>query len=272
MTARPTREKVVAFAGKQGDDPLLMNVPVYDYGRSFLQFTTDHSHHTPRMQLEASCWLSGAGEGVEYFLTSDCISERMYSPSGLIHQPASLFSLIAGNDGRFLMRKRHASAGNDIEEAHRVGEKMSSHDGKGATMLKIAIEARAAPNPRRLREYGEIREAILQNRPLIGRTTYESAGGKSKVQLGYPIKTCNIAHGIEAWQIDTGPILFPAFPIADRIDLACLRPAFIVFNTWNWAELAVQTAVALDSSQARTTHFSEIVRLEGVANELFSAE
>jgi hypothetical protein len=196
----------------------------------------------------------------------------MYSPSGLIHEPASLFSLIAGNDGRFLMRKRHASAGNDIEEAHGVGEKMSSHDGKGATMLKIAIDTRAVPNPRRLRDYGEIREAILQNRPLVGRTTYEGAGGKLKVRLGYPIKTCNIAHGIEAWQVDTGPIIFPGSCAGDGFDLACLRPAFILFNTWNWVELAVQTTVAVDLSQSRTSHFSEIVRLEGVANELFSAE
>ena len=63
-----------------------MDAPIYDYSRSFLQFTTDHSNHTPRMQLEASCWLSGEGEGVEFFLTSDCISERMYSPSGLVHR------------------------------------------------------------------------------------------------------------------------------------------------------------------------------------------
>jgi len=249
-----------------------MDAPIYDYSRSFLQFTTDHSNHTPRMQLEASCWLSGEGEGVEYFLTSDCISERMYSPSGLVHRPASFFSLIAGRDGRFLMRKRHADAGNDVEEAHRTGERMSSHDGEGATMLKIAIDARAASNPRRLQNYGEIREAILGNRLLAGRTAYRDPAGKLKVQLGYPIKTCNIAHGPEAWQMDTGPIVFPGHSVGGRIDITSLRPAFILFNAWNWAELAVQATVDLGSTRARTAHFSEIVRLDGVTNELFSVE
>ena len=93
-----------------------MDIPVYDYGRSFLRFNTDSAnHHTPRLQLEASCRITGPpGSEAEYFLTSDCVSERMYRKSGLAHQPPSLFWLIAGSDGRFVMQKRHASADRDI--------------------------------------------------------------------------------------------------------------------------------------------------------------
>src|ERR1700731_1243295 len=98
-----------------------MGAPVYDYSRSFLQFTTDLSNHTPRMQLEASCLVSDpGGKEVEFFLTADCMSEHMYRTSGLVAEPTSLFWLISGDNGEVLMQKRHAGAARDIKEAHRV--------------------------------------------------------------------------------------------------------------------------------------------------------
>jgi len=242
-----------------------MPASVYDFSRSFLQFTTDLSNHTPRMQLEASCLVSdAAGRAVEFFLTCDCMSEHMYRPSGLVAEPTSLFWLIAGDHGEFLMQKRHADAARDIKEAHRVGERISSHDGRGRTMLKIEVQARPAV-ARPLLTYPDIRQAILGNQPLNGRTTYRAAGGELTVQLGYPIKTCNIPHGREGWQIDAGPVVVPDPAGCDRIDIARLQSAFILFNSWDWAELAVRRA-----APGRSAHFSEIFRLDGVKHELFA--
>jgi hypothetical protein len=250
-----------------------MAAPIYDYSRSFLQFTTDLSNHTPRMQLEASCVVSvAAGDGVEFFLTSDCMSEHMYRPSGLVAEPTSLFWLIAGSNGEFLMQKRHAGAAGDIKEAHRVGDKISSHDGRGRTMLKIDVQARPAASARPLLTYADIREAILGNRRLNGRTTYQTSGGKLKVEAAYPIKTCNIPHGREGWQIDTGPIVIPDPSGGNRMEIGSLQSAFILFNSWDWAELAVRRAVPAGPAGDRTTHFSEITRQEGVKNELFVLE
>ena len=228
-----------------------MELPIYDYSRSFLQFTTDLTNHTPRMQLEASCRVSdGSGLEAEYFLTSDCMSEHMYRPSGLVAEPPSLFWLIAGRNGEFLMQKRHAAGTLDIKEARRVGERMSSHDGRGRTMLKIDLNARRSEKYRPLAGYADVRRAILGDVPLNGRTTYRSSGGSMTVQLGYPIKTCNIPHDREEWQIDTGPILVPDPAAGDRIDISALQSAFILFNAWDWAELAVRKPVAADGSGA----------------------
>jgi len=249
-----------------------MTDSVYDFSRSFLQFTTDHTQHTPRVQLEASCEISGPGESAEFFLTADCMSEKMYAPSGLVHQPPSLFSMIASRDGRFLMEKRHADAARDIQETHRVGEVMSTHDGKGATVLKLEIDARSGRNPRPLSRYAEIREAILANRPMVGRTTYRTADGARQVRLVFPIKTCNIANGREGWQIDTGSMILPDPAATGPISLTSLRRAYMLFNAPTWAEFALRAGVPLGPGGGSTTHYSVAARLENLTNELFSIE
>src|SRR5262245_23283724 len=76
-----------------------LNGNACDYSRTFLQFTTDHSRHTPRMQIDASCTLTTAnGVAVNFFLTAPCMSEHMYQSADLIQEPTSLFWMIAGDN------------------------------------------------------------------------------------------------------------------------------------------------------------------------------
>jgi len=247
-----------------------VNTTNTDFARSFLQFTTDHSRHTPRLQLEAACALTTAGATKEFFLATPCMSERMYRDAGLVVEPSSLFWLIASHNDQFLMQKCHASMAHDVREAHCIGEKMSTQDGKGATMQKLEITIRRFDRIRKIETYEEIREAILSNKIMNGRTTY--ADGETTVRLDYPIKICNIPHQQQNWQIDTGPIVMPDPLLTGDLPVARLNAAFIVFNSWNWAEFALRRATPVGTGGGQTQHYSGILRLENVTNELFCAE
>jgi hypothetical protein len=243
-----------------------------DFGRSFLQFTTDHSAHTPRLQLEASCALTGAGAAREFHLAAPCLAERMYREAGLAIEPTSLFWMIASHNDEFLMQKCHASAAQDVREAHRLGESMSTQDGKGARMQKLEITLRRLRNVRKIETHDEIREAILGNRVMTGRTTYTEPGTGTQVRLDYPIKVCNIAHQQKRWQIDTGPIVMPDPALRSDLTVGRLNLAYLVYNDWGWAEVALRCATPVGATAGQTQHFSRVQRLENVVNELFCAE
>lgn len=249
-----------------------MNTNNTDFARSFLQFTTDHSGHTPRLQLEASCALTTGGTTKEYHLVTPCMSERMYRESGLVIEPTSLFWMIASHNDEFLMQKCHASTAHDVREAHRLGEKMSTQDGKGATMQKLEITIRRLDRVRKIETYQEIREAILSNKLMTGRTTYADSSRETLVRLDYPIKICNIPHRHEGWQIDTGPIVMPDPSLTGEPTVARLNMAFIVFNAWNWADVALRRAAPVGASGGQTQHYSHVLRLDNVTNELFCAD
>jgi hypothetical protein len=245
----------------------------YDYARSFLQFTTDRTNHTPRLQVDASLRLCGAdGAEEEYFLTAPCISETMYAAANLVQRPSSEFYMIASRDDEFMSVKEHASSAHDPQRrALRVGEVMPTHDGKGARMVRLEIAMRRFARTSRIESYEEIRDSILGNHPLNGRSTLLAADGQTRIVMEYPIKTCNIAHDKARWQIDTGPILV-AVPAADGgLSITCLTRAHLVYNAWDWAEMAASAVTPIEGTAAATVHYSDIRRIN-VSNELFCLE
>jgi hypothetical protein len=114
------------------------------------------------------------------------------------------------------------------------------------------------------------------NRPVTGRTTYLDEEGQTTVVLEYPAKTLNVAHGSPAWQVDAGPILVPDLRAPRQVpDLLAGRfdVAYLVFNSWDRAEVAVRRPVELGRAGGRaiaTAHYADIRVLEA-RNELFAA-
>jgi hypothetical protein len=245
----------------------------YDYGRSFLQFTTDRTNHTPRLQVDASLRVRRAdGSEEEYFLTAPCISETMYAPANLVQRPSSEFYMIASRHDEFMSIKEHASSAHDPQRrALRVGEVMPTHDGKGARMQRLEIAMRHFARARRIESYEEIRASILGNRPLNGRSTWVDADGQTQIVMEYPIKTCNIAHDQARWQIDTGPILGVATAGEGGLSITRLTRAHLVYNAWDWAEIAASAVTPIEGTAAATVHYSDIRRIN-VQNELFCLE
>lgn len=244
----------------------------YDYARSFLQFTTERTNHTPRMQVDASLRmrLPDGGEK-EYFLTVPCISETMYAAADLIQRPSSEFYMIASQNDEFMTIKKHASSAHDARRLPlHVGELMPTHDGKGTRMQRIMVAMKRFSRARRIESYEDIREAILGNKVLNGRSTMLDSDGKTQIMMEYPIKTCNIPHDRRQWQVDTGPVLVATDPMADGKPITRLNRAHLVCNSWDWAEIAALAVTPIDGAAA-TTHYSDIRRIV-VRSEIFSVE
>lgn len=241
-----------------------------DFGRSYVRFTTDSIAHTPRLQIDAACTLIGAdGSWRQYFLTCPCIGERMYVPTGLIHQPPSEFHMIGQPGVEFLMLKRLPSARDDVRSAHRVGEAMPTQHGMPATVTHWEVGLRTLPRLAPIRTCAEFRAALLEDRPMNARTTYELAG--ERVILDYPAKTVNIGNQDEVWQVDAGPVLMPTEPQQGPLAVTRFNLAYLVFNRWDYAEAAVRRATPLDDAGgAQTSHYSGLMPLQ-CQNELFAS-
>jgi hypothetical protein len=191
----------------------------------------------------------------------------MYQATGHIHVPTSLFTMIGGDDRRFIMRKAFADAARDVREPLSVGERMSTHDGAGARVHGLSIALTPAKDPTELGDYAAVRAAVLGNAAMVGVTTYRLPGGE-EVALTYPVKICNVAHSAEKWQIDTGPILLPDHWRHAAVDETALTTAYIVYNAWTQAELAVLDATPVGGDGA-TSHYSCLETLDGISNRLY---
>lgn len=241
----------------------------YNFSRSFLQFTTNRVNHTPRLQIDSVCRLVYSdGDSDDFFLTVPCISEAMYVSEKLVQSPVSEFFLIANQNDKYMATKTFADAKQTWQEVHNVGERMSTYDDQGAEMKSCVVQMRCFDQVRKLSTYAEIREAILNNCLLNGRTSYFDPDKKTKIVIDYPIKICNIAHGQESWQVDTNRILYPG-----KVGgIENFKPAHIVYNSWDWAEVAVLAETPIHEGKSKTWHYNDIQRIDNVVNEIFSIE
>jgi len=245
-----------------------------DFGRSFLRFSTTRVNHTPRLQVDAACALVGPdGERRTFYLTCPCICENMYVESGLIQEPVAEFVLVARPREEFMVLKRHADAAHDVRSPHRFNDVMPTHGGLGARLVELDVDLGRFDAVKPIRDYRSFREAMLANRPMIGRTTYRDADGKSEAILEYPMRTGNVANDREAWQVDAGPVLIPTDPRSDGLEVERFRRAFLVYNRWDKAEAAVSRCVSLteDPAGPRTEHYNDVIQLT-CRNDLFAAE
>ena len=82
--------------------------------------------------------------------------------------------------------------------------------------------------------------ALNEQYMFFGRNEYVGEDGKTQVALTYPVKICNIAHRRERWQVDT-PMLVPEFNAKAELSIGVLRMGYIVFNSWDWADIILRS-------------------------------
>ncbi len=239
----------------------------YDYSRSFLRWTSTKNNHSPRLQIDAACTLTRDGRSSDYFLSAMCTGETMYADKNLIHLPANEFAMVCESNKQFMFFKWFAAPELNVIEPHRVGEVMTTQDGKGSRIEEMPVHMAYHARVRPLTTYAEIREAILGNKRLNGRTEYLGEDGKTTVVLNFPIKICNIAHGRERWQIDT-PILLPDLAARAELPIGVFRMGYIVFNSWDWAEVILRKP---GKQPAGKSAFTESRRLTA-KNQLFCVD
>lgn len=216
-----------------------------DFSRTMLRFRSTRVNHTPRMEVDAACTLAPPGDpATRFFLTSPCIAEEMYVATGLIHEPAGEFAMIAAPRDHFVTLKRHGDGRHDARAVRRFGETMPTHDGRGARMVELDVAVRHHDRVEPITTYEEFRDALLGDHPVTARTTFTDDDG-TLVVMEYPCRCVNVAHEGGGWQVDAGPVLMPAVPTAGaELPAACLDLAFIVFNSWDYAEAVLRRPAA----------------------------
>jgi hypothetical protein len=216
-----------------------------------LRFRTTRVNHTPRLTVDAACTLTPpGGTPATYYLTSPCIAEEMYVETGLIHEPASEFALIALPRHHFVTLKRHGDGRHDQRALRRFGEVMPTHDGRGATTVELDVTVRRHAAAEPIADYDAFRAALLDDQVIAARTTFSDDDG-TLVEMEYPCRCVNVAHEARDWQVDAGPVLMPAAPTADAdLPAASLDLAYVVFNRWDYAEAVLRRPTAAEAPPA----------------------
>lgn len=233
-------------------------INVCDFTASFLTFELK-GINTARINIDARCrWVSEAmGETEDFVLICPCQGEAMYKPQGLIQEPPYNFLGVFSEAESHLIRDfADAEAARDTFEVNKQ------------RFASVRIDVARFSTAVELTESADIVDATLRNLPLIGRTEVTAPDGRSKAVMEYPITTMNVEPEKKVWQVDTGPVLFMDFAAAGDRRIEKLVPAFIVFNRWDHAEMALRAPTPL-AKGGRTHHYSEI-RGMAVRNRIFS--
>lgn len=207
-----------------------------NFGRSFLRFSTDHSNHTPRLDVDAVCTV----DGKQYALTCECIGEKMYCDTGLIHDPVAEFNLIAEAGAQLMLLKRHADGGEDIRSLHRFGDKMPTRDGQGATIQLLDVSLARCAKVVPIETYDAFHDALHNDKVVNARTTYTDDDGV-EVVMEYPCRTINAHNDEPRWQVDAGPVLMTVGgAVEHELPIARLDMAFMVYNRFDYAEAVLR--------------------------------
>jgi hypothetical protein len=231
----------------------------FDYTRSFIQFTTANPSNIPRTSVDAVCTLTGSdGVARQFVLSNACIGENMYADKGLVQRPGTEFLQVASNNDLFMFIKDAGGACPDIRSHQRAGDIMPSHSGKGVELVRVAVDMKHHAQGTPLTTHADACEAMLDNRVINVRTTYSDPDG-TKVVMDFPLRCTNVWPEEKRWQIDTGRILAfaPASGSGELVER--LRPAYIVANDWDWAEIAIQS-LSFDGSRA--ARYDDIHRID----------
>ncbi|MBI4027116.1 MAG: hypothetical protein HY360_19175 [Verrucomicrobia bacterium] len=244
----------------------------YDYSRSFVQWWTDTVNHSPRCALQASCRLRGKdGSTREFFLTHPCAGEKMYADRDIIHIPTADFHMIFAPGEEFMIVKIFSEAPTEFRTAHRVGEKVPTHDGRGCVIGRMEAFLRRFPKVRQMRSDDDVYAAMTANLPILARTRFICNDGKMEAFCEYPVTVMNARHDDHRWQVDTGPILIPDFSLKSHLPVGLFRQAYIVYNSWDWAEIAMRRPVEKTPGGPAVMHYTSPRRLT-VQNQLFCAD
>lgn len=231
---------------------------VCDFANSYLTFEL-RGVNIARIQLDARCqWIDVAtGQAEDFVLICPCQGEKMYQKEDLIQDPPFNFLGVFSATQSHLIRH--------FADAGAMRDTVENHQGR---FDRVRIDIAAFPGAVELVADEEIVQATLGNRPLIARTEVQSADGRSRALMEYPVTTMNVEPGRRLWQVDTGPALFPDFDRQADRRIEKLVPGFIVYNSRGYAEWTLRAPARLPTGGA-THHFSDF-RRGAVVNRLYS--
>lgn len=248
---------------------------VCDFGRSFLTFRIDLEKKPPitmshkpavtlnnaRIQLECRCRIANVDgdQSTEYVLGASCKTEKVNVERDIWTQPNADFCPVVSQD-RFLLIKRWDRCNKGVMlYPPSLGEQPQRQVGASTEAWESLRIDVYMTEGRVLQTTEQVLEAVLDNRPIVSQTEFDTSDGK-RVLLEYPVKTINAGEREGFYQIDTGPVLLPDVS-GDAGSIDGLRLAFVAHNAPDWAEFVVNVPTPV-SDGIEVHHYSRSVRLE----------
>ncbi len=219
-----------------------------DFSRSFVTFTTIGHTNNARLQIESCCTVQQPGQSPRtYYFFASCKSEDTYGLGELFYGDNYDFCGLFSKNEYAIYRTKSThhdgflEAGKSVDRFEDVRWHMSYGVG------------------RELQEDEDIVRGTEAGNPLVG--SVEWADGKTKYSVEFPIKTMNVNDQEMLWQVDTGPVPFPA---EGGTSAAGFRPAYVAYNRHIMADFIVQNPLELEGGQS-VTHYHQRIRVEAKA-------
>jgi hypothetical protein len=232
-----------------------------DFSRSFVTFVTKGRANNARIQVECCCRLTTPDRGpVDFLLVASCKAEDTYAEDDLFRVPNYDFCGIFSS-GDYQIIRTHETAALGGKETGIAAERFEE-----VLIDCVTAQAKQCSTPH------EIVAATLANRPLVGRTELQSRDGARVAVLEYPVKTMNANDQRSAFQIDTGPVLFPDLEAPSARAIECFELAFIAWNRFDRAEFILQrpTPVPADARDAAMVPHYSVVRKVAATNTILA--
>ena len=236
---------------------------ICDFSRSYMTFFLPVN--AARIQIVARCLVTDEQTGAteESVLIWPCKSETMYVETGLYQKPNYDFCGIWSRD-EFLILRTYSTHDPTRSAEWDAGANADRFD-------DVRIDIATCSDARLLTTDEEVVRATLANYPLVARTHLRAPDQALRVVVEYPITTMNVV-GMDAdgenakrFQVDTGPIIVPAWGAAGDVPFRGRRPieqfdlAFVCYNRLEGhTEFVVREPTPTPAGEA-VWHYSRIV-------------
>ena len=229
--------------------------PPLDFERASLNWITK-DNSGGRWRVIAACWSSHGGEHEQFVLSPRIMAGDVYGAGRLPLDPPYGFQIIASVDRHVIIR--------DFE-----GDWPSRDTSNTNSQIfsSLTIDAPSLRVDACLGANSLTPEALGKAWPLTARL-HVSKGGLDHL-VDFPVLHLNTkAPG--AFQVETGPVLFPAALIEDtKLTIGGFALAFVFFNRSDRVDLAIWGPVSEGSARRAYIHFE---RLDGVWIEHYSGK
>lgn len=185
-----------------------------DFGRSFLCSNGKGRAARPDLPRdEVRLWVESALELVDeqagttriIYQCGSCKAENTFDaqgPGDLFKQPN--YDFIPALHGDELLIFRRGAHSDELSNMP-----YTTFEAQSPSFGAFTQHVRALEDVRRLDSFDDIAAASHQGLPLVGKTSIMGPEPALRAEIQYPIKSLNVIHDPDLFQVDTGPVLYP---------------------------------------------------------------
>jgi hypothetical protein len=202
-----------------------------DFNRSSFTWSGERRETEARFALDAVCVMrdrSTAAAAV-YALGSAVVAARVYATERMVMEPHYFFQVAVSNKNHVMLRTflRHRDKADSV----------SSNSGKFRDLDLHIVRGPAT----RVADYGVL-ESVFDAHAVMSARLHLNRDDRTSLELEFPVRHINLRRSDRKFQVETGPVLFPAeIPDdwAERDSIPVFRTAYVHFNRLDSAEITV---------------------------------